>query len=221
MGGHSGRSAGGRPRRARETPASLGEAVIAGVRAGCTSRALIEAHPSLWTHLTHIDQCRRLFPQPHDATRPFQTMWIYGPTGTGKTSYVSALFRGSVFRATLRQPFLNSYAGEDVIVFDDVTSSHHMHHTEDFIHLCDPRTSSWRILFRDVPLVHHALVFTSNYTPNDVFDQMRLPMMHRRIHVILHVPVRDTVISQQWELATHRFVDDPVQHVAPPHPDSV
>lgn len=180
--------------------AELGDVVIAGCRAGVPTRDMIEANPSLAFRISAIDSVRRLYRQPHDATRPFQTIWIYGPTGTGKTTSVSALFHGTIFRATSTPTYLQSYVNERIIVFDDMTQSRHMQSTEDFIRICDPTTTDHKILYGVCRLVHEVVVFTSNFTPDEVFERTRLAPMHRRIDRIIHVPFRDVYIEQVWDL---------------------
>lgn len=227
VGRHSSRSsvlgtrrtqAGSPSSRPRSSGGDLGSAVIRGVTDGVPTRTMIEAHPQLVFRISSIDAARRLYPQPHDASRPFQVIWIYGPSGTGKTTYISALFAGKIFRATSTTPFLQAYVDQEIIVFDDAHESTLLAHTEDIIRICDPTTTHHNIKYGLAVLRHNVVVFTSNFLPIDVFSRERLAPMHRRIHLILYMPSLNVVIPQRWDLANFSFVDILTPIPPPKHP---
>lgn len=205
--------------------ADSGRFVIDSVRSGRTTASIVDEEPSLLFRHQSIEAARLMFPVPPDRHRQFDVMYIYGPTSVGKTTYARALYDGTLFQASIRHPFIQDYTDEHVIVLDDLTPMQHLTYTEDFRAICDPCTTHMRVLFRTVSLRHHAVVMTSNYPPDVVFQMDRLPMMHSRIRHVLYLPSRNRVIYQTWHLdpsaspPLSRFQDEPMAAPAPPHPD--
>lgn len=96
------------------------------VRDGLTTNEIIEVNPDLIKYMSHIDKVRqmRLEEENKDNFRIITVTYIFGKTGTGKTRYVMEKEGySSVYRVTdYKNPF-DSYKGENVILFDEFSSS--------------------------------------------------------------------------------------------------
>ncbi len=100
-------------------------AIMEQIRDGLSDLEIIEANPDLIPRLTDIQRCRQLIQQEQqkDNFRSLEVTYIWGEPETGKTRSVMEKYGyAGVFRVTdYAHPF-DTYAGQDVILFDEFHS---------------------------------------------------------------------------------------------------
>jgi len=122
-------------------------------------------------------------PKPKDLTwRRGKTpnLWVYGPTGTGKSHYVRSLYP-DLYEKT-PDKWWEDYEGEDAILYEDIGHFHagylgdHLKRTADIYRFRAHRKFGSRGLIRP-----QVVVVTSNYTPAQLWPDpsMHLPLMDR------------------------------------------
>ncbi len=102
------------------------EAILEMVTNGATNAEILRAFPTFMNRLQHIDAARQtLLEEKYRRTfRELQVCYIWGKTGVGKTRGVMERYGyENVYRVTNYQHPFDSYAGQDVILFDEFRSS--------------------------------------------------------------------------------------------------
>lgn len=102
------------------------EAILDMLANGATNAEILRAFPTSMSRLQHIDAARQtLLEEEYRRTfRDLQVCYIWGKTGVGKTRGVMEQYGyENVYRVTNYQHPFDSYAGQDVILFDEFRSS--------------------------------------------------------------------------------------------------
>lgn len=93
---------------------------------GLSNAEILDHNPDHLLHLSHIDRTRKAILEEKfkGEWRDLEVTYIFGPTGTGKSRYVMEIHGyANVFRVTdYLHPF-DSYRQQDVIVFEEFSSS--------------------------------------------------------------------------------------------------
>lgn len=96
------------------------------IKDGATTAEIIEKNPELIKYITHIEKVRQMLLEDENKNdfRKLAVTYIYGATATGKTRYVmDKEGYSAVYRVTdYKNPF-DSYKGENIILFDEFSSS--------------------------------------------------------------------------------------------------
>jgi len=102
------------------------EAILEMIASGIGNADILREYPSAMNHLPRINQARQtlLEEKYRKVFRTLRAEYIWGKTGVGKTRKVMEQYGyENVYRVTnYKNPF-DSYAGEDVILFDEFRSS--------------------------------------------------------------------------------------------------
>jgi len=100
------------------------------IKQGYTDIQILDEYPEYMFDLSHIQRCRLLVRQEEYKYkwRNLEVIYIYGKTGTGKSRYVMDTFGyENVFRVTdYTHPF-DTYEGQDVLLFEEFSSSLKIH----------------------------------------------------------------------------------------------
>lgn len=102
------------------------EAILEMLTDGATNAEILRAFPTAMNHLQHIDVARQtlLAEKYRRIFRDLEVFYIWGKTGIGKTRGVMEQYGyENVYRVTNYQHPFDSYAGQDVILFDEFRSS--------------------------------------------------------------------------------------------------
>lgn len=96
------------------------------IKDGLSNFEIMEQNPDYMLNLEKIERARQAVreQQYRETFRQLETIYIYGPTGTGKTrSVMEGHSYAGVYRVTdYAHPF-DSYAGEDVLLLDEYSSN--------------------------------------------------------------------------------------------------
>ncbi|QCO93536.1 replication-associated protein [Reptile-associated circular DNA molecule] len=102
------------------------EEIVRLIIGGATNADIIYAVPSAFTKIPHIDATRQTFlaDKYRREWRDLHVEYIWGSTGTGKTSYVMNKYGyENVFQVTNYTHPFDNYMGEPVMLFDEFRSS--------------------------------------------------------------------------------------------------
>lgn len=131
-------------------------------------------------------------PPPKPLTE-LQVWWIWGPTGTGKTTYCRSRWPDAYWHPVTENNW-NGYDGHDTVVFEDVD---HLS-IRDFKIWCDYYPFPVKQLYRRTVIRPKRMVFTSNNPPEDCFawttnvpKERHWPAIRRRITFLVHKEVKD------------------------------
>ena len=109
----------------RMTNESVSAQVLGMIEEGASNLEIIIAFPSYMTKQSALDQTRQLFLEQKlkGTFRPIETTYIYGETGTGKTSSIFNRFpAGEIFRVTNYANPFDTYRGQSILVLDEFRS---------------------------------------------------------------------------------------------------
>lgn len=102
------------------------EQIMQLVKDGKTNAEILEAFPTAFNKLNHIEQARQTLLEERykNEWRDLEVTYIWGDSGAGKTrSVMEAYGYSNVYRVTdYTHPF-DSYKGQDVIIFEEFRSS--------------------------------------------------------------------------------------------------
>ncbi|MGO5096778.1 hypothetical protein ACTQ34_13295 [Agathobaculum sp. LCP25S3_E8] len=96
------------------------------IKDGLSNYEILEQNPDYLLNLEKIERARQAVreQQYRDTFRQLETVYIWGPTGTGKTRGVMEKYSYSgVYRVTDYSHPFDSYAGEDVLLLDEYGSN--------------------------------------------------------------------------------------------------
>lgn len=169
----------GEPRGKQQGRRTDLEEVMATIRGGATMQEVADNHSRLWV------QYRRSFNEYANMCSkarnwPTQLIFIWGPTGTGKTMHAQELDPTPVFWES--NQFLNGYHGEDVILLDDFDYKKMSWQT--FLVMTDRYKHTVNIKGGSMNFAPKTIIFTSNSDPKswypDAPEETR-KAIHRRM----------------------------------------
>ena len=99
-------------------------------------------------------------------------LWIYGPTGCGKTSSVFALFqKEGLYRRDITKPFWQSYGGEPNVVIEDVNNSTlRQIKLTTLKNLCDPTGFPIEQKYGNSEIIQPRIIITSQYSIDECVE---------------------------------------------------
>lgn len=112
------------PERSRRQ--TFSEEVVSMIEAGASNAEIVQEYPSAFRNLNQIEQTRQTLREAayRTAWRTLHTVYLWGAPGVGKTRSIMERFGYEcVFRVTNYAHPFDSYAGQDVILFDEFRSS--------------------------------------------------------------------------------------------------
>lgn len=102
------------------------EAILSMISEGATDAEILREYPTSMSRLQHIGAARQtlLAEQYRKTFRELHVVYLWGKTGAGKTRTVMEKYGyENVYRVTNYQHPFDSYAGENVVLFDEFRSS--------------------------------------------------------------------------------------------------
>ena len=102
------------------------EAIMEMIKDGASDIDILNAFPSAFTKLSHIEKARQTWLESkfRDEWRTLEITYIHGKTRTGKTRYVMEKYGyTNVYKVTNYQHPFDGYNGEDVLLLDEFRSS--------------------------------------------------------------------------------------------------
>lgn len=109
-------------------------------------------------------------------------MWIYGPSGVGKSTYARATYPNAFHKT--QGKWWDGYIGQENVILDDLDSDCLAHHLKIW---CDHYACSGESKGGTIPLLHRNFVVTSNYSIDQIFekhDAEKIAAIKRRFKVI-------------------------------------
>ena len=134
--------------------------------------------------------------------RNLETIFIYGPSATGKTTlakYIAKQRGFSIFISGSNNDILDGYGGEECIIIDDVRSNT-FDNFNDALKLLDPYTSSkYRSRYRNKTIRAKLIIMTSTHELKDIFynNDEEFKQIERRVSTIIRLSDEHIYISEQ------------------------
>lgn len=174
----------------RSKHASFSEEVFQMIEEGASNAEILQTIPSAFTKLQHIEKARQtLLEEKHrNEFRELTVSYIFGKPGTGKTRYVMEKYGYSnVFRITNYTHPFDSYAGQDVVLFDEFRSSLQI---SDMLNYLDGYPVSLPCRYADKVACYTKVFIISNiplcdqYPNVQINDPITFAALKRRIHSV-------------------------------------
>jgi Putative viral replication protein./RNA helicase. len=110
----------------RNAKVKASEEILALIEDGASNAEIMRKHPSTMNRLQHVDAARQTLLEERfrNDFRKLQVTYLWGQTGVGKTRSIMELYGyGNVYRVTNYAHPFDSYAQQDIILFDEFRSS--------------------------------------------------------------------------------------------------
>lgn len=130
----------------------------------------------------------QLYRQIHQTPRDFETqvIWIYGPTGTGKSKWVTDNYPEAKWISKQDCFFLNYDGSEEVVVIDDFRKDFCKFH--ELLRLTDRYPLTVPIKGGEVQWKPKVLIITTPYHPKDTYNTREdIGQLERRINQLIHL----------------------------------
>lgn len=175
---------------------------------------LIEDEPHMYVryHAGFEKLEARLFPH-RNPEKPPEVVWLYGPTGTGKTRYVYEKTKDmSLWSAMATAKWWEGYVQQDAILIDDMRSNFATFN--DLLKILDRYPYTQEKKGSSVPINSRFIYITSQFPPHKVYCREKraeedIRQLYRRITQIIHVGVADADIptgAVSWKQFDTNFV---------------
>lgn len=159
------------------------------IKSGCTSDEVRDKYPRTWAAYrtsieSWVNEGRQARLEHYDGDLKQKNLWIWGPPGVGKSK--KAREEGNSFYNKAVNKWWDGYKGEEVVILEDVDPErckmlvHHMKIWLDrYIFTAEVKQSSTVLSPKS-----YRMIITSNYSPEECFNQTDLEAIRRRLHVI-------------------------------------
>lgn len=99
---------------------------------------------------------------------PCNNLWIYGETGSGKSTYARTKFPNAYIKSLNK--WWDDYGGEKEVILEDVTKDDHAWLTHFLLLWADKWSFKGEIKGGQIMLQPVTFIVTSNYLPKDIWD---------------------------------------------------
>lgn len=181
------------------------------IKDGLSNYEIMEANPDYIVSLDKVERARQAVreQQYRDTFRQLEVVYIWGPTGTGKTRSIMERYNYSgVYRVTdYAHPF-DSYAGEDVLLLDEYSSNFKL---RELLNLLDGYPLSLPCRYTNRVACYTKVYIISNlnlskqYVDEQYRDAATFAALLRRIHKV----VQYTDVGVFHEYDTAEYMDNP------------
>jgi len=170
------------------------------VAAGEPMLKIAEDHPQVWAQYRRaLDEYRGM--KQAKRTWPTQLIFLWGPTGTGKSMHAMELEPTAVFWADKK--YLNGFHGEEVLLFDDF--DHESMHWQTFLTITDRYPMTINIKGGFANFAPRTIIFTSNSDPLTWFQTAPAATreaIHRRIEEFGDVRYLGSLVPKETNILT-------------------
>ena len=181
------------------------------VKDGMSNYDIMEANPDYLVSLDRIDRARQAVreQQYREVFRQLETVYIWGPTGVGKTrSVMEEHSYAGVYRVCdYRHPF-DGYAGEDVLLLDEYNSNFRIQELLNYLDgypLTLPARYSNRVACYTKVYIISNLCLSKQYPDVQYNSPAIFAALLRRIHKV----VRYTAPGEFMEYGTKEYMNNP------------
>jgi len=152
-----------------------------------TSKELIEMNPAMWArNYKAIAVIKDVYSKPRDWLT--EVVYIWGPSGTGKTRYAMELGATKVW---FKSDFFSGYDGESIVLFDDVDKWTFHKNRNVLLELLDRYAYRINIKGGSMNWAPRKIFITSNFPPVITFEgeiEGRIdPAISRRISNVIEL----------------------------------
>lgn len=190
----------------RKSQKNQSEQVVEMIKNGASDIEIIEAFPSAFSKLPHIERTRQKFLEERFKTefRKVEVVYIWGSTGVGKTRSVMEGFGyANVYKVTNYQHPFDNYNGQDVILFDEFRSSlplkDMLQYIDGYPCMLPARYSDKVACFTKVFIVSN-ISFEKQYPNVQAEEPESWNAFTRRIDRVIHMPSKvDELIKRSSE----------------------
>ena len=164
------------------------------IEAGMSNYEILQIIPESFVYLEKMDQVRLLLKSEKYAKeyRDMNVIYIYGPTGVGKTRYVMDKHGYSnVYRISDYEPHRSwsNYRGQDVVIFDEYSSGFKI---QDMLQWLDGYPIDLPARYHQKQACYTTCYIVSNLEPIEQYENVQKEKpdvwnaFWRRIHKIIH-----------------------------------
>lgn len=187
------------------------------VQAGMSAREIIQDNPSYMRMRKEIDELiyDRQISLFGDSFRDMEVTFVYGVSGTGKTSDIVKQYGyKNIYRVVDYQHPFDAYSGQDVIVFEEFRSQFHI---SNLLNMIDGHPYDLPCRYHNKVACYTKVFFTSNISLNELYGNVQLNepetfrALLRRIH---HVKVYDSDSSVVYSMK--QYIDKHMFRFKPP-----
>lgn len=174
------------------------------VKAGATNQEIMAAVPTAYAiHRNKLDVFR--LDLLKDRTEAPIVIWIYGPTGVGKSHFVCGNWPIEKYAKIQDFTFtkMDQYTGQDIALFDDYRFEKGTWNY--LLQLTDKYPCYARRRYSDIKFVAKMIVFTAPHSPEDTFYHVGedVRQITRRLTYVVKLPdqqdVYDLLLAQMKE----------------------
>lgn len=190
--------------RKQGTRTDLADAIKA-IKDGMTRRDFINNFTDTWIkYSSSFDKLFIEFERPRDF--PPEVYWLYGPTGTGKTRYVTER-EDDLWYSGRDLKFWDGYSGHEAIVLDDFRSDFCTFH--ELLRILDRYPYRVNVKHGSRELIAKRIYISSPYHPKDTYKTIEdKTQLIRRITEIIEFPLIENQLKDEPQSETENEIQN-------------
>lgn len=168
-----------------ESPSTLKEWDVLDSLQKMTVRELLMEKPTLWRNIQALTKVKEIMRKQISRTQMPNVVWLWGDAGTGKSmiAYKIAEYVGDYYVKCKEEQYWNGYEQQKLIIVDDIGEGDMT--GSSYKSLCDRYAYKVkRKLESPVDINSDWIIFTSNYSPTEVFKKDDHRAITRRIKIL-------------------------------------